>query len=140
MRVEQAPVSIKVPGPDGKRVHKEVAKVPYKIYDVLSEAIDDLGEDATLSLINAQVKTNEMNRVRPLYREGGITKTAIKNKALKLLSPDFWVSLASIEPDGRQAAIDREIEKNMAQAEKELREAAVPVNGTAGGEEDDDEE
>jgi hypothetical protein len=43
---------------------KEVGIARYPIYSSLKQAISEIGDNTCLKLVNAQVKTNELNRVR----------------------------------------------------------------------------
>lgn len=72
---------------------KLVGTATYPIYDAIQEAIDSIGEAKTLELLNAQTRTNEMNRVRGLAR-GGPSKTHLRNQALATLTAEEFMSVA----------------------------------------------
>ncbi len=123
MKPGSHPVKIREVGPDGKKASKIVGNAEFPIYDSVAEALDEIGESKTLELINAQVRTNELNRVRALHRPGGVSKTALRNKALTMITPSEWQSVA-----GDPSAIERLLEAKM-------EEARVQI---VGDDEDDD--
>lgn len=104
-------VSILVNGKSTK-----VADASYPEYETISEAVDTLGEDKALELINAQVRTNEMNRTRALYRPGEPSKTLLRSKALGRISGEEFMSCA-----GDVEKIEALIKDKMAEVELELK-------------------
>lgn len=101
---------------DGKR--QEVGIATFPIYESFQEVLDDLGEEKALELINAQVRTNEMNRVRSMNRPGAPTKTALKNKALASITAEEWAEIA-----GDASKIDALIESKVKAMQAELQAA-----------------
>lgn len=89
--------------------NKIVGTATYAVYDAVAEAVDGIGEEKTLELINAQVRTNEMNRVRGLAR-GGPSKKALEFKALERLTPEDFARVAG-KPDAIRQLIDQKIEE-----------------------------
>lgn len=110
-------------------VTKVVGTATYPIFDALSEAVETLGEPKCIELINAQARTNEMNRVRSLAR-GGPSSTALRNKALTLITADEWQAIAG-KPD--------EIEKLIASKVEQLKAEAAEQFPDAADDDDDDE-
>lgn len=132
MRSGTQPVKMQVEDPaTGKKVTKEVGQATYPIFDLVDEAVDQLGAEKTLELINAQVRTNEMNRIRGLAR-GGPSKTLLKNKAIARITQEEWMEVA-----GDLAAIERLIERKMAEVRSELESENPLVH--AGASDDENE-
>lgn len=119
-------VKIREAGPDGKKIGKVVGVASYEIFDTVAEASAHLGEDKTLDLINAQHRTNELNRVRGVHRPGGISKTALRNEAMKVITGEEWMTVA-----GNPAAMDALIEKKM----EEIKTTKLAENSGVDGEE-----
>lgn len=109
----------------GQKVSKQVGIANFPIYDSVAEAIDDVGEDKVLELVNAQTRTNELNRVRGLSRPGGVSKTALRNKAITMVTPEEWAQVA-----GNPQAIEALLEAKMEIAKAEIL--------AAGGGDDED--
>ncbi len=113
------PVKIRAKDENGKVTgSKEVGTAVFDIYDSVGEALDNLGEAKTLEMINAQNRTNELNKVRGVNRPGGMSKTALRNKALLAITGPEWASVA-----GDQVAMEALISTKMAEIEKALTEA-----------------
>ena len=126
MKFETHPVKVRKKV-DGKVVGSvEVGTANYKVYDSVGEAIDDLGEAQTLSLLNAQCRTNELNRVRGENRPGGMSKTALRNKAIAEMTPADWAEVA-----GDAAKIEAKLAEKMVAIQ-----AAAPDGGDTDGDED----
>lgn len=62
----------------GKEV--KVAEASYPEYESAGEALEAVGEPKLLEYVNAQIRTNELNRVRALYTNGP-GKKALEVKA-----------------------------------------------------------
>jgi len=125
MRKGEHPVKIrKLNEATGEKESTTVGTAVFSIYDAVAEAIDDLGEAKVLELVNAQVRTNELNRVRGLNRPGGLSKTLLRNKALQRITAEQWQEAA-----GDGAAIEALISR----VAEEIREEMV-----ASGEANDD--
>jgi hypothetical protein len=116
-------VKMKVDG-----VNKVVGTASYPIYDAVAEAVSHVGEEKVLELLNAQTRTNEMNRVRGLAR-GGPSKKALESKAIARITPGEWQQIA-----GDGVAITAKIEEKIALIKAEQAAA----NG--GATEDDGDE
>lgn len=114
---------VKIRKKDGDKVTSvEVGTAVFDIYDSTGEALDALGEAKVVELINAQVRTNELNKTRGENRPGGLTKTALRNKAINLLTPaDFAkIAAASSEPGGSALAMENLISEKMAEVQANL--------------------
>ncbi len=85
----------------------EIGMANFPVYDSVAEAIEKEGDEKCLEFINAQVRTNEMNRVRALAR-GGPSKGKLKNMAIAEIAPETWQEIA-----GDIAAIDKAITEKM---------------------------
>lgn len=117
-------------GADGKKEQREVGVATYHHFEVISEAIDTLGEAKTLEYINAQTRTNEMNRVRGMQRSGP-TKTVLTKKAMERITAEEWMGIA-----GKPEAIEALIESKIEEIREELQAAAVGVGAPVEGDED----
>lgn len=117
-------------GADGKKEQREVGVATYHEFEVISEAIDTLGEAKVLEYINAQTRTNEMNRVRGMQRSGP-TKTVLTKKAMERITGEEWMSIA-----GRPEAIEALIEQKMAEIKEEMQAAAVGAGVGVGDDND----
>lgn len=117
MKTETQDVSMRVNGQT-----KVVGTATYAEYDSVSEAIDNVGEEKCLEFINAQVRTNAMNRKRGEVRNGP-GKKALQAKALASITPEEWAQLA-----GNPDAIQTKIEAKMAELEAEVLETAGNEN------------
>lgn len=115
MQMGKHPVNITEKDENGKTVRREVGVANFKIYETASEALDDLGEVALLDLLNAQVRTNELNRVRGMARQGP-GKKALQQKAIASITAEEWQRIA-----GNQEAIERLINERMDELAKEER-------------------
>jgi len=124
-KTESYPVNVRVVNPEtGEKENKQVGTATYAVYDTVAEAVDALGEEKVRELVNAQVRTNELNRVRGLSRPGGISKTLLKNKALTRITQAEWQEVA-----GDEAAINALIENKMEQIKAEMEsEAGIDNN------------
>lgn len=114
MKADSKEVTITLNG-----TRKTVGTASYSVYEAISEAVDDLGEEKCLELLNAQVRTNEMNRVRGLNRPGAPTKTMLRNKALATLTAADFATVA-----GDLAKIEALIESRMETIKEEMTTAA----------------
>lgn len=95
MKAGTHPVYIRTKGADGKKVRESVGLAEFPIYDAVDECVEAQGDAKTLELLNAQIRTNALNNLRALKRPGGApSKTALRAKALPLISPDEWVAIA----------------------------------------------
>lgn len=111
-------------------VSKVVGTATYPKYETVSEALSDIGEPKVLENLNAQVRTNEMNRVRALARNGPSSKT-MQTEALKRISADEFAACA-----GDFEAIQKLIEAKIEIIRAEHKAALMG----AGGQDDDDED
>lgn len=128
MKTESHPVKVrKLNEATGEKESVQVGIATYPVYDSVAEAIDDVGEDKVLELLNAQTRTNELNRVRGLSRPGGISKTALRNEAISRITAEQWQSVAG-NPQAITALIDKVAE--------EIREEKMSA---AGGNDDDND-
>lgn len=121
-------VKIRKDDGNGNKVSTVVGVANYEIFDTVAEAAEHLGEVKTLDLINAQHRTNELNRVRGLNRPGGISKTALRNEAMQVITGAEWVSVA-----GDKAKMDALIEAKM----EEIKAEKFGANGSADDSEDE---
>ena len=89
----------------------------FPVYDSLEEAGAEEGEEKCLDMINAQVRTNEMNRIRALAK-GGPSKNRLRNIAIQEITGDEWQEIACDDAkiQAKVAEKVREIEARMALA------------------------
>jgi len=109
----------------------------FPVYDSIEEALQDLGNEAVLTLVNTQAKTNAMNEVRAAATQKP-SKARIKELAFQKITPDEFASVA-----GDQARINELIAKKEAEVEAELEAARARVAAAAqqaGDDEEDDDE
>lgn len=76
---------------DANRVEQVVGVATFPIYEMMSEAMEREGETKLLEYVNSQVKTNELNRVRTLAKNGP-GKKAMEAQAIKSITPEEWAS------------------------------------------------
>lgn len=132
MKYGTAPVKIRKKDESGKVIGStEVGTANYEIFDSPGEAIAHLGEAKVLELINAQNRTNELNRVRGDNRPGGMSKTAMRNRAIAEMSTEDWQTVAGAGADSPKVL------ENLLAAKIAAIQAAQP---TKAQEEDDDDE
>lgn len=67
----------------------KIAEASYPEYDSSGECLEALGEAKLVELVNAQVRTNELNRVRALYTNGPGKKALEKRAADSITAEDF---------------------------------------------------
>ena len=108
----------------GGEEEKVVGMADYPIYETGQEAIDGLGEAKLLKLVNAQIRTDAMNKVRAAYNQKP-TKTALRNKAMAAITVEEFTGVA-----GDPAKLETLIQKKMADIEK--AEEGATTNGGAG--------
>ena len=108
-------VKMQVKNEQGETETRVVGTANYFIYETVSEAVDHLGEEKLLDTLNAQVRTNEMNRVRGEAR-GGPGKKALEDKAIASFTGEDWASVAG-DKDKIRAMIDRRVAELRSQAE-----------------------
>jgi len=130
MKSESYDVNVrKLDEASGKKVTTKVGVATYPVYDSVSECVESIGEAKALDLLNSQTRTNELNRVRGLSRPGGISKTALRNKAMVAITGDEWMSVAG-NPQAMEALIEKKMEEIKAESE----------SGGDGAEEDGDQD
>ena len=130
MKSENQEVRIRSKNAQGVMESRVVGIATYPVFDSVDEAVGEIGEEKVRELINAQARTNEMNRVRGLNRPGGASKTLLRNKALARITAEEFVECA-----GDESAINALIEKHMEAVREELL-AGQPVGV---GADDEDE-
>lgn len=114
------------------KVTRDKQQVPvgiarYNIFDSVDEAVNTVGEAKALQCINAQVRTDEMNKIRANAR-GGPGKRVLEQKAIAMITAEEWQTLA-----GNQDAIAAKIQSNYDRLKAE-HDAANP-----GSSEDDED-
>ena len=112
MKYESVPVK--------SRVNDEtitVGDANFAVYDSLEEAASTEGEQKCLEFVNAQVRTNEMNKVRALAK-GGPSKTKLYRMAIIEISGEQWAEAAGdqLKIDEMLAVKIKEIGERMATA------------------------
>ena len=115
-------VSMRVDG-----VTKVVGTATFPIFESAQEALDNLGEEKLLDKLNAQVRTDEMNRVRGIARSGP-GKKALEQKAIARITADEWQTIA-----GDEAKIRAMVDKYIAQLEAEAK-ASIGAGASEEGE------
>ena len=98
----------------------EIGMANFPVYDSVAEGCEKEGDEKCLEFINAQVRTNEMNRVRALAR-GGPSKNKLKALAIAEIAPEMWQEIA-----GDIAAIDKAITDKMEEIAERMA-SAQPV-------------
>jgi hypothetical protein len=99
-----------------KSKSKIVGTAEYPVYDEVQEALDTMGAEKLLSLINSQVRTNEMNSVRAEATTKPSNKR-IMNLAFAEITPQEIA-----DAGGDPVAINNLIERKMAEIKARLSE------------------
>jgi len=106
---------------------KIIATAEYPKYDSVQEALDGMGEDATLSLVNAMVKTNAMNSARSANSTKK-NKTVLTHKAIAWLGENNGFSAENQELHGGvQGCIDAKVKELQEETEEESEELEEEV-------------
>jgi len=108
-----------------------VGQATFPIYDSVDEAVGHVGSAKVLELINAQTRTNELNRVRGM-NTGEPSKTALRSKALTLVTPEEFIACAGKE-GAIEALLDRKVEEL-----RQAHRAAIAANSSPATEDDDE--
>lgn len=124
MKSDTADVKMRIDGEN-----QVVAQATFPQYDSLDEAKDNEGEARCLEYINAQVRTNEMNRVRALKR-GGPSKSRLRQLAISEIDAATWQQIA-----GDESLIEQAIQRKMVELEERMKSQVI-----AGATEEDDED
>lgn len=141
MKMHKSPVKSKVNG-----VSTVVGEAHFPQYDSVEEAVQSVSGEILLSVINTQVKTNAMNKVRQ-DATGGPSKKELQAKAMAYLAKNDVQALVEASGKGEaevQALVERTVELLRAQAEAEklerLKAAGASVAASASAEDDDDDQ
>ncbi len=112
MKSDSQSVKSKVNG-----VTQTVNEATFWVYDSLEEAAEHIGEEKALEMVNAQVKTNEMNRVRALAK-GGPSKGKLREMALCEITTEQFAECAGDKAKIEQLLMETSkiIEDRMASA------------------------
>lgn len=129
MNMGSHPVKMQVADENGKKVEKVVGTANFPVYDSVAEAVEHKGEEDILALINAQTRTNELNRVRGMAKSGP-SKKALEAKAIASFTPEDWQSFAE-DPSRFQAVLQQRVD--------ELRERELASVGQGNSEGSGDE-
>lgn len=121
---------------------KKVGVADYPIYDSTAEAVENLGEEKVLSLINAQVKTDERNKIR-----SEMTKEPSKEKyremamvSLKRDPETLQAAILDPDPDSLNRLIEAEIVRLKAEREATLAKRKAELEAEVEDEEAEDED
>lgn len=115
MKIGTHPVNIRKRDDSGKVIGStEVGTATFNIYDSVGEAIQEVGEAKVLELLNAQTRTNALNEKRAESRPGSMSKTAMRNKAIGLLTPEDYMTVAQAGPNA-QATLENLIAAKVAE-------------------------
>jgi len=98
---------MKMASAEVKSASKVVGEATYEIFDTIAEAIETLGEDVALGLINTQHATNAKNKVRQLAT-GKPSKTALRSEAMANLTADEFASIAG-DPQALEALLGKKV-------------------------------
>lgn len=108
---------------DGKE--EVVGTATFLIYDSISEAIESIGEEKSLELLNAQVKTNAMNTTRAESREPTSNK-ALTNKAMEGFTADDWLEIAQAGgAEASRSLLKLKLDAKIAELKAQLPEEAA---------------
>ena len=128
---------MKIATTDVKSKSQVVGQAEYPQFDTIEEAMNaetyGLGEAKCLELINAQVRTNEMNKVRG-FATGGPSKTVLRQQATSEIIAEI-VAGEHQEAVGNEMALSSLIEARMAQLEAARKAEAPPVSDDENDEE-----
>lgn len=95
-----------------------VGVAEFPVYDSVAEAVEHIGEDAILKLVNTQVKTNVMNDIRAAATSKP-SKKSLRNKAIASITMEEFQGVA-----GDEQRLQTLIEKKMGEIEAQLLAAA----------------
>lgn len=128
---------------DVKSKGKVVGVATYTVWDSVAEVIEARGEEPVLSLVNAQERTNEMNKIRSLAT-GKPSKELINRLAMQKILTEYTAELSTAAGDegALQRLIDRvskEVEAGL-QAERETAAVGAVAAAEAGDTEDEEDD
>jgi hypothetical protein len=120
---------------------KVIGVAEFPVFDSIEEAINHpergLGEEKVLDLLNAQIKTNEMNTIRTAATKGP-TKSALRSQATN----EILTEIAAAPQDyqniiGNEAALNNLIAKRMTELEARAKETAASMAPAGVGDEEE---
>ena len=141
MQTKSSPVKSKINGKTGV----VVGTATYPEYDSVAEAMSSIPESVLLSVINVQVKTNAMNKIRQ-EAVGGPSKKELQAKAMQHLAVHDQAKLIEVASKGDEAlaALIEETVQMLAQKFEDEKIARLQASGAqvatdAASSDDDDD-
>lgn len=114
---------------DVKSKSQVVGKALYPVFETASEAVDKLGEEALLVLLNSIVRTNAMNEVRAAATGKPSEKKLTDMAWAELDTEDITAAAQSGEPNAMQNLFDDK--KNEIRARVEAAQPTAPADEDA---------
>ena len=121
---------------DVKSAKNLVGVATYPIYQGVDEAVEDLGDERLLSILNAQIRTNAMNEVR-----AAATATPSKSRLYKMATQAVVTdpkALQALSQDPSQ--LDALIEAKLVEIKADLKEKKIEGGEDDGGDDNEDDE
>lgn len=119
---------------DGKRT--PIGEATYYEFESIEDAVNILGQETVLELVNTQHKTNEMNKVRAEFTAGP-SKAVLENEAMIILTTTRLADLQACAGDGAKImALKEKIVnelKEQHEANRRERAARAAANAKAAG-------
>ena len=88
---------------------KVVGTAKFDIFDSVDEAIETIGQDLVLELVNAQTKTRSLNIIREGAQER-LGKKALTSKAMATITPEEFMEVAGDPVRIRQLLEAKEVQ------------------------------
>ena len=119
-----------------KSKSESVGVAEYPVYDAVTEAVEDMGDEALLKLINAQVRTNSMNTVRAAAT-GAPSRKTLEIEALSRIPLQEYQEAAG---DGQalRLLIDKYVDV-LKEEHSEKRSAMAAAAAEIGDDDEDDD-
>jgi len=88
---------------------KVVGTAKFDIFDSVDEAVETIGQDLVLELVNAQTKTRSLNIIREGAQER-LGKKALTSKAMATITPEEFMEVAGDPVRIRQLLEAKEVQ------------------------------
>lgn len=142
MKIGKATVNVRLPNAQGVKVTTPVGEAQFKIYETVDEAVDDLGSERLLEILNIQIKTLAMNELRDLHRPGEPSKTALRNEAQsRITTEQIQTAMQEAIAAGRPPleAVEDLIKATVDLIKAERANKVAAMAAAAGDDEDEDD-
>lgn len=113
---------------------KSLGDIEFPVFSTAQEAVDCLGEEQLLLLLNTQVKTTCMNNHRQQHSTK-ITKGKLREMAFARISAEEFAGAAQ-DPGAINALIAKKIQEVEAEVDEAKAKVAAASSPSEGGEDD----